>query len=333
MSTRAHSIERKRTRERKRYRTWIRPVVTLAFLSLVFFILAEKAREIHWSDVGTSIRTYGVSELFVAFGLTAMAYAFFVSYDLLSKRYTSHTLKRGLVATIAYVSYAFNLSLGAIIGGMSFRYLLYSRFGLSLPTITRVVGFSVLTNWLGYIFVAGLILVLAPPRLPSDWALGERGLILLGGLFLAMAASYMGLCAFSRRREWRIRNTQVRLPSFPLALSQLVLATCNWLATAGVVLTLLRADVSYPDVLAALLVSGLAGVLTHIPAGLGVMEAVFLALLGGRVESSRIVASLLAYRAVFYLVPLLLGVLLFFALQAKAPSKSILKESRHNGGQ
>ena len=50
-----------------------------------------------------------------------------------------------------------------------------------------------------------------------------------------------------------------------------------------------------------LLVSSIAGVIVHIPAGIGVLEAVFIALLAGEhVSHGTIIAALLAYRMLYY---------------------------------
>jgi uncharacterized membrane protein YbhN (UPF0104 family) len=48
-------------------------------------------------------------------------------------------------------------------------------------------------------------------------------------------------------------------------------------------------------------------VVTHVPAGLGVIEAVFMACLGGTLPAPTVLAALLSYRAVYYLVPLALA--------------------------
>jgi glycosyltransferase 2 family protein len=55
----------------------------------------------------------------------------------------------------------------------------------------------------------------------------------------------------------------------------------------------------------------MAGVMLHIPAGLGVTEAVFIALLSHRIPEHQLLGALLAYRAIFYLTPLVVGALLY----------------------
>ncbi|MEO7937989.1 MAG: UPF0104 family protein, partial [Burkholderiaceae bacterium] len=53
--------------------------------------------------------------------------------------------------------------------------------------------------------------------------------------------------------------------------------------------------------------AAIAGVVIHVPAGLGVIEAVFVALLVSRMPQSEILAAMLTYRALYYLGPLLLA--------------------------
>ena len=65
-----------------------------------------------------------------------------------------------------------------------------------------------------------------------------------------------------------------------MAILQLALGALNWSLMAAVIFTLLPSKLDYPLVLGVLLISAIAGVITHIPAGLGVLEAVFVALDG-----------------------------------------------------
>jgi glycosyltransferase 2 family protein len=86
----------------------------------------------------------------------------------------------------------------------------------------------------------------------------------------------------------------------------------------AIVAALLPGPVGYPMVLGVLLLSAVATAIAHIPAGIGVLEAVFLALLGGRIAEAPLLAALLAYRAFYYLVPLLLAVVVFLLFEARA---------------
>ena len=97
---------------------------------------------------------------------------------------------------------------------------------------------------------------------------------------------------------------------------QLALSVANWSVMAGVVWVLLRGQIDYATVLTVLLIAAVAGVLAHVPAGLGVLEAVFVALLSHRAPPHTLIAALLAYRALYYLLPLALALPVFLTLDA-----------------
>ena len=78
-------------------------------------------------------------------------------------------------------------------------------------------------------------------------------------------------------------------------------------ADRNVLYVLLQGKVGFVTLLGALLASSVAGAITRIPAGLGVLEVVFLSLLPGAYPTDQLLAALLAYRAVFYLGPLMIA--------------------------
>jgi uncharacterized membrane protein YbhN (UPF0104 family) len=82
---------------------------------------------------------------------------------------------------------------------------------------------------------------------------------------------------------------------------------------------LLQTRVDYVTVLGVLMVAAVAGAITHIPAGLGVLEAVFLALLSDAVPAHVLLAALLAYRAIYYLVPFAVAAALYGVIEARRP--------------
>jgi uncharacterized membrane protein YbhN (UPF0104 family) len=128
---------------------------------------------------------------------------------------------------------------------------------------------------------------------------------------------YVLLCWRSKRREWQVRGRSVTLPTVRVAFLQLALSTLNWALIASVVYVLLQQRIDYPSVLAVLLMAAVAGVITHVPAGLGVLEAVFVALLAHRMPQGELIAALLCYRAIYYLAPLCVATLVFFTLDAR----------------
>jgi len=296
---------------------WAKRLLTLAFFLLVAYLLFVQARSVDWGEVLASLQRRSGENLLGAAALGASSYALYSCFDLLGRHVTGHRLRARQVMTINFISYAFNLNLGALVGGLAFRYRLYSQFGLDAGIITRVVAMSMLTNWLGYLLLAGLGFLLAPMPLPPGWKIGPTGLQVLGFVLFALSIAYLLLCAFARRRVWTFREYEVSLPSLRLALLQLAMSSVNWLLIAGTMFVLLEQKIAFPTVLGVLLVAAIAGVITHVPAGLGVLEAVFVALLSHQMPASELLAALLAYRAIYYLAPLALATLVYVVIEAR----------------
>jgi uncharacterized membrane protein YbhN (UPF0104 family) len=103
-----------------------------------------------------------------------------------------------------------------------------------------------------------------------------------------------------------------------MAVAQLGISGVHWMSMAAVPWMLLQGQVDYATALQVLLIAAIAGVLLHIPAGLGVIEAVFIALLAHRIPEHHLLGALLAYRALFYIVPLFVGALLYLKVEVRA---------------
>lgn len=296
----------------------VKQILGAAFAVAVLALIGWQAREIEWSEVLTALRALPLRNIALGAVVAVAAHAAYISYDLLARRYTGHRLGIGQTAAVAGVCFAFNLNLGALVGGVALRYRLYSRFGLSTSVITRILGFSVLTNWIGYSALAGAAFVSGLVNLPVDAPISSAALRAFGAVLLLLAIAYLAACRWSSRRRWSIRGHELELPRARMAMLQIMASVTHWSLLATVLYVLLQGKIGFVTVLGALLLSSVAGVVTHIPAGLGVLEAVFLSLLAGAYPINQLLAALLAYRAVFYLGPLIVAGLVYVALEFRA---------------
>ncbi len=297
---------------------WLKRGATTVFFGLVAWLLVSQARTIDWQEVLTSLRDYPLSVAGMAVLLAAASFTLYSCFDLLGRRYTGHTLSTPTVMTVTFVSYVFNLNLGSLVGGVAFRYRLYSRLGLNTGLITRVMTLSMLTNWIGYLLLGGLVFSIMPPALPDSWPISTAHLRLIGVVLVLIAAGYLALCTFSRQRELTIRGHALVLPPARLAALQLFLGASNWLIMSGVIYVLLQQRIEFPAVVSVLLLAAIAGVITHVPAGLGVLEAVFVALLSHQMPQPAILAALVAYRVIYYLAPLCIAAVVYLVMEAQA---------------
>jgi uncharacterized membrane protein YbhN (UPF0104 family) len=301
-------------------RAWwrrLRPLLMGLFLVAAGWLLWRQARTIDWSAVGAALAAYPRGRLFAAALAAVLAYACYCGLDLLSRRIVRHGLSFMRTLAIAFVCYAMNLNIGGTLGGIGFRYRLYARSGVEVASISRIVAFAIAGNWSGFLLLAGTVFLFAPLPLPPQWHLAQDAQRLLGGGMLALLVGALAMAAWSPRRRWTWRDHGIELPSFGVALAQTVIAAASWLAIANLLHVLLPEGIGYLDALGVLLCSVLANLVIRVPGNLGVLAAVFLGLLGARAGAAQVLAALLAYRAMFYLAPLLLALAVYAWLEAQ----------------
>jgi uncharacterized membrane protein YbhN (UPF0104 family) len=305
----------------------LKKAATIAIVAVAIFLVVRGARRIDWADVLGALRNYDLATLALAFALVIPGQLACSCFDLIGRHATGHRLSVPRVMLISLTGYNFSLSLGALIGGLAFRYRLYAPYGLAPMKIAQIIGLSVLTNWSGYVLLAGLMLAYKPPELPTDWGPGSAVLRSLGIGLLVMSAAYLILCAAKGGMRVRWKGSEFRLPTMRVAAIQFALSIASWSVVGAIITRLLPGDVGWLTVMPILMLSAIAGVWSHIPGGLGVTEAVFVALLGPRVGSSELLAALLVFRVLYYLAPFLVAVAAFAWLETTARSVRIGAES------
>ena len=294
-------------------------ILTVIFFIAVIVLLVLYAQKVNWEDVWKVIRDYNRTALLSAVALVILSYVLYGFYDLLGRAYCGHKLAKRQVMLVSFICYAFNLTLSTWVGGIGMRYRLYSRLELPGSTITRIFSLSITTNWLGYILLGGLIFTFGVVEIPAHWYIDASTLRIVGVVLLLIIAVYLWGCAFAKRRHVTIKGHKLVLPSWKFAVAQMVISSANWIAMGAIIWILLGMRADFFFVLGVLLVSSIAGVIVHIPAGIGVLEAVFIALLASEhVSQGIIIAALLAYRVLYYFLPLLLALIGYLLLESRA---------------
>lgn len=301
----------------------IKKVGGTLFLLVVVGLLVRYARTVDWGRVKESVLALPKPVLLQALAFAAISHFVYSLMDLVGRSYTGNHMGKRQVMLVSFISYAFNLNLGSLVGGIGLRYRLYGNHDVRYGNITRIVTLALITNWIGYILLAGLVFTIAPLELPARWGMDSEDLRLVGVGLLSVAVVYAGLCGWAKRRSWNIRGHDVDLPTLRMAFAQFGISCTHWMTMAAVPWALLQGQVDYPTVLSVMLIAAMAGVMLHVPAGLGVTEAVFVALLSQQVPEHQLIGALLAFRALFYLTPLLVGGLLYMNLEMRLRRKPV----------
>jgi uncharacterized membrane protein YbhN (UPF0104 family) len=298
-----------------------RLALTLTLLLAGAGLVAQQLLALDWQATHTALAALPRSSLAAAALLGAASYAMHVGFDLLARRTTAHPLDAARLLAIAFVSHACALSMGPAGAGVRFR--LYLRHGVPLHLTAALWLFNVFTNWLGFALIAGVALATRRIATSPGWGFAADALQWAGIGLLAAVATYLAACLLARGRHLVLRGTELRLPPPGVAALQALLSALNWLLLAALLHALMPGRADYAQVLAALLASALALALVDVPAGLGVLEAVFLGLLGRTVPAAELMAALLAYRALYFVAPLVLATVVYLGLEWDAQSRPL----------
>lgn len=304
------------------HRVVLKRVLVLGFAVLVLSLLTFAVLKVDWHEVILALKELPASSMYWAAGFSLLTYFVYSSFDLLGRFYTDHNLKWWRSMLVGFISYAFTMSLGSAVGGVGMRLRLYSKQGLRHSDILRIWAISVTTNWTGYLTMIGAVLTAGQVTMPGGWSLSERVLQGIGIICLGVVLAYLLASAFSKKRSWLIRGHAIDLPDFRLVLIQIVLGAMVWSLIAAVPYTLFQSRIPYLEVLGIVLIAAVAGLAARIPGGLGVIEYVFLTMLGSTIPRGETLAVLLVYRVFYYIAPLLIAGLCYLIAEASIKSVS-----------
>jgi phosphatidylglycerol lysyltransferase len=285
------------------------PLLVAALLAGAFWLLHRQLRTYHYNDIHRALKAIPAAKVGLAILLTAVSYWILTGYDVLALRHLRRKLRYRQTALASFLGYAFAHNIGlSVLGGAAPRYRLYSAWRLSPIEVATLVGFAAVMFWLGSLTIAGLALVGAPGAMAASLRLPAGVARPLGLTFLAPVVGYL-IATAVRKRAFTIRGWEVSLPTLSIGLQQVVVATVDWAVVAAVLYVLLppTVTVSYWQFVGLFVIAQVVGVSSHVPGGLGVFETIMLLVLRRDASGAAIFGSLLVFRGLYYLLPLMLA--------------------------
>ena len=293
----------------KRLQHWIGAA---AFAVAVFLIW----RVLHRYSLHTILELLGaISGRNLALGAAFAAGSYFclTGFDTLAVRYTRSDLPYRKIALASFTALSIGHTLGfAAAGSGAVRYRLYAGWGLSAGDVGRIIVFCGLTVGLGLATLAAIVLLARHQLIAQLFHASNGAMTAIGLVLLAVVATYLGLAAFLHR-PIRIRNFELPVPPLTLALGQIVVGTLDPLLVSAALYQMLKASahIGFLPVAICYIAANVVGMLSHVPGGLGVIEAVILSLVPG----TNVIGALVAFRAIYYLIPFVIGSLVFGATE------------------
>lgn len=289
----------------KRVRRRLSPLFAAAIVGLAVWLLFRTLRGYSYEEIVASIAAIPLSRLGFAGLFAAGSYFCLTWSDYLATRFVEHDIPYPHVALTSFLALSLGHNIGfAALSSGAIRYRIYTRWGMSAVEVAKVIMFCGLTVIFGLMLLAGLAFMLQSDLTREVTGLGQGATFGLGLTCLVVSVCYP-LAASVFRGSYRIRGRTIELPRPSLAGAQLVVGVVNF-ALVGACLhqTMIAvADVPYVSAAVAYVLANLGILITHVPGGLGVIEAT----VSAAIPHSGLIGALLVFRFVYFLVPLALG--------------------------
>jgi len=318
---------------KKKFLHGLGPLVGALLFTLALWVLHNELKTYHLHDILQRTREFPVHQVGFAFLLTVLSYLIMTGYDTLALRYIQKPLPYSKTAFASFVGYSFSNNIGlSMLAGGSVRFRLYSAWGLSVIDITKVVLFCTATLWLGFLTLSGVIFLIEPLAIPRALHLPFSSVQTLGVIALVPVGSFF-FVSLLRKRSLTIRDWEFTIPSFKLLSAQITVALFDWFIAGCVLYVLLPVspNLSFLGVLGVFLLGQLTGMASQIPGGLGVFETVTILLLSPTLPASELLGSLLVYRGMYYILPLLIAAILLGAQEMLQKKEGVKRIARFFG--
>jgi len=291
---------------RQRILTIASAAFAVSLFSLAAWRLTQEFQQYPPQQIWHSLLTIPTESALVAAILVVLNYGVLTSYDTLAVRFVKQPLPYRQTALVAVTSYGLSNSIGfTLLSSSAIRYRFYLAWGLSPLTIARIIVFCNLSFWVGVLTLCGVVFLTASLSLPAALNLPFQSLQAFGSLCLAIILAYLGWNALSQQA---LQIGRWRLPHVPmkLALVQVAVTSLDWVTEAAILYILLPPlPLTLHGFVGVYVLGQLAGIFSHVPGGLGVFETVLLLLLSPPLPADALLASLLAFRTIYYGLPLL----------------------------
>lgn len=243
----------------------------------------------------------------------ACSYFSLTLFDTLAIRYVGAKLPYRRIALASFTALSIGHTVGvAAASSGAIRYRFYSRWGMGAGDIARIILFCAMTAGLGLNTLMGLALLLQANVAAKLLGFSQAGAIALGAACLLLTALYVALAAVLHR-PLTIRRWEIPIPPVKLALAQISIGTIDFCFVAAALYELFPAIVAvgYFAVATVYVLANVASIVSHVPGGLGVLEAVVIHVL----PEVSVIGALVVFRFIYFLVPFTIGAVLFAACE------------------
>jgi uncharacterized membrane protein YbhN (UPF0104 family) len=281
------------------------PLVWISIAGLAAWVLFERIQEIDFAEVARDLSTVPLPIIIAALFCAAGVYTTVGLYEGIAVRLASDRNLRWQAFRTAVIANPLGRAIGvAMVSGGALRYRMYAPEGLSLKQIGAVILLVAMPYVFGVGWLIDLSLLLHLKEASRAFQLPFAAVTAFAVLGLAKDIGWLAFVA-TRTTPITLRGQPIRLPSLRDALVQIAfgLVQISLMTTILYLFMPPELNMTWPAFVAVYCIAFVAGQLSNVPAGLGVLEAALFLMLP-HVPPGKLVGAVLAYRGVYELIPL-----------------------------
>lgn len=297
------------------------PLLWISMAGLAVWVLSDRLRAIDFGDVVSQLRTQPLPAVLLGLACSAGIYTLVGLYEGIGVRLATGRRMVALPFRTAIISNPIGRAIGfALVSGGALRYRMYATAGLTAGQVTAIVLLVAMPYFLGVGWLIDLSLLF-------NAAVASKALRLSVGLVMTLGAiglvKDIGCLVFVcvRKQPIVIRGQSTRLPSLRDTLLQIAFGLGQISLMTAILYIFMPPELgmSWPAFVAIYCIGYVAGQLSNMPAGLGVLEAALLLMLP-QVPPAKLLSAVIAYRAVYEVLPLLIALSLLAIFESTHPA-------------
>jgi len=304
------------------------------FFIVAIGILYWQLRAYSLRDIAHALWSIPFINLVYASVACLVGYVALSIYDYLALRYVNKNVTWWKWMLAGVLGFAISNNAGhAVVSGGAIRFRLYTRWRIRAGEIVKMLTFSGFTYFLGCAAIVIFGYFLVPTDMFSQSVGAQVG---IHGLFMFCCAGlgiYFIMTLFFKNKAIKIGELKFNVPSTRAAFFQMVLGITDSVLAGLVLYFCLIPFVQIPFVtyIGLFVIAQTAGVFSQVPGGIGVFESIFLLALPNEISHANIFGALLAFRIIYYVLPLIGAGGLFFVYERwlRARMKRWLNEAKH----
>jgi len=291
-------------------------LISLALFVAALWVLRGQLREHTAAAVLRELLGLPRSSVALSLACTVLGYFALTGHDVVALGHLGRSIPYRRVAFTSFIAFAFANSLPlSVVTGATVRLRLYADRGLSAAETAELIAFNTLTYLLGLLTCAGIAVTFQPSLVPGLLRLPLQSGRPIGVAALAVVLGYLVWSA-GRHPILRLGGRTLAALTLRDTLAQILVSGLDWVLSGLALYFLLPPSLPFLSFFVVFLLAQVAALIAQVPGGLGIIEAVVVWWLGPAASPPVIVGAVLAYRVIYFVLPLALATALWGGREA-----------------